>query len=158
MLRCTVGQAIVRYLQAQHSDYDGQRRRLVPAIFGIFGHGNVAGLGQALDECGDQLTYLQGHNEQSMVHTARGVRQGDAACRHAGLHGVDWSGLYEHGHGCSRRDDQPTAGVAVPLGLLRGACPRGPCCSSWSIRKEGARQRERLLPARQSILRSDQPP
>jgi 3D-(3,5/4)-trihydroxycyclohexane-1,2-dione acylhydrolase (decyclizing) len=70
MVRCTVGQAIVRYLQAQHSDYDGQRRRLVPAIFGIFGHGNVAGLGQGLDECGDQLTYLQGHNEQSMVHAA----------------------------------------------------------------------------------------
>jgi 3D-(3,5/4)-trihydroxycyclohexane-1,2-dione acylhydrolase (decyclizing) len=70
--RITVGQAIVRYLQAQHSERDGEMRRLVPAIFGIFGHGNVAGLGQALEEYGTELRYLQGRNEQSMVHAAAG--------------------------------------------------------------------------------------
>jgi 3D-(3,5/4)-trihydroxycyclohexane-1,2-dione acylhydrolase (decyclizing) len=70
--RMTVAQAIVRYLQAQHSECDGEIRRLVPAIFGIFGHGNVAGLGQALEEHGSELRYLQGRNEQSMVHAAAG--------------------------------------------------------------------------------------
>ena len=70
--RMTVGHAIVRYLQAQHSERDGEVCRLVPAIFGIFGHGNVAGLGQALEEYGTELKYLQGRNEQSMVHAAAG--------------------------------------------------------------------------------------
>ena len=69
-VRLTTGQAIVRYLQAQHGERDGETRRLVPAMFGIFGHGNVIGLGQALEELGDDLTFLQGRNEQSMVHAA----------------------------------------------------------------------------------------
>jgi 3D-(3,5/4)-trihydroxycyclohexane-1,2-dione acylhydrolase (decyclizing) len=68
--RLTTAQALVKYLQAQHSERDGQTRRLIPAMFGIFGHGNVAGVGQALDEYGAELTFLQGRNEQSMVHAA----------------------------------------------------------------------------------------
>jgi len=68
--RLTTAQAVVEYLQAQHSERDGETRRLVPAMFGIFGHGNVAGLGQALEEYGTGLTYLQARNEQSMVHAA----------------------------------------------------------------------------------------
>src|SRR3990172_5142919 len=68
--RLTTAQAVVEYLQAQHSERDGETRRLVPAMFGIFGHGNVAGLGQALEEYGSGLTYLQARNEQSMVHAA----------------------------------------------------------------------------------------
>ncbi|HEV8638726.1 MAG TPA: 3D-(3,5/4)-trihydroxycyclohexane-1,2-dione acylhydrolase (decyclizing) [Chloroflexota bacterium] len=68
----TVAQAIVEYLQVQYSERDGQRRRLIPAIWGIFGHGNVAGLGQALIERGRDLPYYQPFNEQSMVHTAIG--------------------------------------------------------------------------------------
>jgi 3D-(3,5/4)-trihydroxycyclohexane-1,2-dione acylhydrolase (decyclizing) len=71
-VRLTTAQAIVRYLQVQFSERDGDRRRLVPALFGIFGHGNVHGIGQALDEYGVDLTFLQGHNEQSMVHAAVG--------------------------------------------------------------------------------------
>lgn len=71
-VRLTTAQAIVRYLQAQHSDRDGQTMRLVPGIFGIFGHGNVHGLGQALDELGAGIRFLQGRNEQSMVHAAAG--------------------------------------------------------------------------------------
>jgi 3D-(3,5/4)-trihydroxycyclohexane-1,2-dione acylhydrolase (decyclizing) len=71
-VRLTMSQAVVRYLQAQHSERDGKTRRLVPAMFGIFGHGNVCGLGQALEECGQDLPYYQPCNEQSMVHTAIG--------------------------------------------------------------------------------------
>src|SRR5215471_19270529 len=70
--RLTMAQALVKYLQAQYSERDGKSRRLIPAIFGIFGHGNVAGLGQALYECGQDLPYYQPRNEQSMVHTAAG--------------------------------------------------------------------------------------
>ena len=71
-VRLTMAQAVVRYLQQQYSERDGQRQRLVPAIFGIFGHGNVAGLGQALVEHGADLPYYRPYNEQSMVHTAVG--------------------------------------------------------------------------------------
>jgi 3D-(3,5/4)-trihydroxycyclohexane-1,2-dione acylhydrolase (decyclizing) len=67
-----MAQAVVKFLQAQHSERDGKTRRLIPAMFGIFGHGNVCGLGQALEECGRDLPYYQPCNEQSMVHTAIG--------------------------------------------------------------------------------------
>ena len=71
-LRLTMAQALVKYLSVQFSERDGQEHRLIPALFGIFGHGNVAGLGQALYEYGQHLPYYQPRNEQSMVHTACG--------------------------------------------------------------------------------------
>ncbi|MFS8197251.1 3D-(3,5/4)-trihydroxycyclohexane-1,2-dione acylhydrolase (decyclizing) [Streptomyces sp. CWNU-52B] len=70
--RLTVAQALVRFLAAQYTERDGVRRRLVSATWGIFGHGNVAGLGQALLEYADDMPYHQGRNEQSMVHAAVG--------------------------------------------------------------------------------------
>ncbi len=71
-IRLTMSQAVVKYLQSQYSERDGRTRRLIPAMFGIFGHGNVCGMGQALEECGRDLPYYQPCNEQSMVHTAIG--------------------------------------------------------------------------------------
>jgi 3D-(3,5/4)-trihydroxycyclohexane-1,2-dione acylhydrolase (decyclizing) len=72
-IRLTVGQALVRFLAAQHAQRDGQRTRVVPAMFGIFGHGNVCGLGQALEQDeGRTMPYLQPKNEQAMVHAAIG--------------------------------------------------------------------------------------
>jgi 3D-(3,5/4)-trihydroxycyclohexane-1,2-dione acylhydrolase (decyclizing) len=75
MRRLTVAQAIVAFLAQQWSERDGQQRRLIAGCFGIFGHGNVAGLGQALaaaDELGADLPYHLCRNEQAMVHTAAG--------------------------------------------------------------------------------------
>src|SRR5438552_4799899 len=71
-VRLTMHQPVAKFLQAQYSERDGKPRRLIPAMFGIFGHGNVCGLGQALEECGRDLPYYQPCNEQSMVHTAIG--------------------------------------------------------------------------------------
>ncbi len=71
-IRLTVGQAVVKYLQVQYSERDGERQRLVPTMFGIFGHGNVAGMAQGLEEYGDELPYRQTRNEQAMVHIATG--------------------------------------------------------------------------------------
>src|SRR5260370_20945815 len=71
-IRLTMAQAVVKYLQVQHSERDGHARRLIPAMFGIFGHGNVCGMGQALEECGQDLPYYQPCNEQSLFHTAIG--------------------------------------------------------------------------------------
>ncbi len=72
-VRLTAAQALVRYLACQWSERDGQRRRAVPGIFGIFGHGNVCGLGPALEEeAGRELAFHQPKNEQAMVHAAIG--------------------------------------------------------------------------------------
>ena len=76
-VRLTVGQAVVRFLAQQWTERDGERRRLFAGCLGIFGHGNVAGLGQALlqDELAAKggapgLPYVLARNEQAMVHTA----------------------------------------------------------------------------------------
>jgi 3D-(3,5/4)-trihydroxycyclohexane-1,2-dione acylhydrolase (decyclizing) len=68
--RLTVAQALVRFLVSQYSERDGTQQRLFAGCLGIFGHGNVAGIGQALLEAGDRLRYHQARNEQAMVHTA----------------------------------------------------------------------------------------
>jgi 3D-(3,5/4)-trihydroxycyclohexane-1,2-dione acylhydrolase (decyclizing) len=70
--RLTVAQALVRFLASQHSERDGVTQRLIAGCLGIFGHGNLAGIGQALLEAGDDLRYHQARNEQAMVHTAAG--------------------------------------------------------------------------------------
>jgi 3D-(3,5/4)-trihydroxycyclohexane-1,2-dione acylhydrolase (decyclizing) len=67
--RLTVAQAIVTFLQAQYSSRDGQEHRFIEGCFGIFGHGNVCGIGQALEQ-DPRLRYYLCRNEQAMVHTA----------------------------------------------------------------------------------------
>src|SRR5271157_4460623 len=67
--RLTVAQAIVAYLQNQYSARDGKEYRFIAGIFGIFGHGIVAGIGQALEQ-DTGLKYHLCRNEQAMVHTA----------------------------------------------------------------------------------------
>jgi 3D-(3,5/4)-trihydroxycyclohexane-1,2-dione acylhydrolase (decyclizing) len=69
-VRLTMAQALVRFLASQHVERDGTEQRFFAGCFGIFGHGNVAGMGQALQEYSDELTYYQTRNEQAMVHTA----------------------------------------------------------------------------------------
>ncbi|KQX52850.1 MULTISPECIES: 3D-(3,5/4)-trihydroxycyclohexane-1,2-dione acylhydrolase (decyclizing) [unclassified Streptomyces] len=83
-IRLTVAQALVRFLAAQHTERDGERRRLIAATWGIFGHGNVAGIGQALVEDADLMPFHQGRNEQAMVHAAVGyARQSNRLSAHA---------------------------------------------------------------------------
>ncbi|MFF3984115.1 3D-(3,5/4)-trihydroxycyclohexane-1,2-dione acylhydrolase (decyclizing) [Streptomyces sp. NPDC001797] len=83
-IRLTVAQALVRFLAVQFTERDGERRRLIGATWGIFGHGNVAGLGQALLEYRDEMPYHQGRNEQAMVHAAVGyARQSNRLATHA---------------------------------------------------------------------------
>jgi 3D-(3,5/4)-trihydroxycyclohexane-1,2-dione acylhydrolase (decyclizing) len=70
-MRLTVGQALIRFLANQWTERDGEERRFFAGCLGIFGHGNVAGVGEALlEEPG--LRYYMARNEQAMVHTAVG--------------------------------------------------------------------------------------
>ncbi len=66
----TMAQALLRFLVNQHIEIDGISQRFVTGIIGIFGHGNVTGLGEALEYGDSGLTFMQGHNEQGMVHMA----------------------------------------------------------------------------------------
>jgi 3D-(3,5/4)-trihydroxycyclohexane-1,2-dione acylhydrolase (decyclizing) len=70
--RLTVGQAIVRFLAGQYVERDGTETRFIAGVWGIFGHGNVAGLGQALDELGDEceMPCYRPQTEQGQVHIA----------------------------------------------------------------------------------------
>jgi 3D-(3,5/4)-trihydroxycyclohexane-1,2-dione acylhydrolase (decyclizing) len=73
-IRLTTAQALVRFLAAQYSERDGQEQRLIPGVWGIFGHGNVAGIGQALLQAATtgeaDLPYYLARNEQGMVHAS----------------------------------------------------------------------------------------
>jgi 3D-(3,5/4)-trihydroxycyclohexane-1,2-dione acylhydrolase (decyclizing) len=72
--RLTVAQALVKFLGVQYSESDGEEQKLFAGCLGIFGHGNVAGVGQALLQAEleepEALRYILGRNEQAMVHTA----------------------------------------------------------------------------------------
>ncbi|MDE3722103.1 3D-(3,5/4)-trihydroxycyclohexane-1,2-dione acylhydrolase (decyclizing) [Nocardiopsis sp. N85] len=75
-VRLTTAQALVRFLAAQYSERDGVEQRFIPGVWGIFGHGNVAGLGQALLQAATtgevDLPYHLARNEQGMVHATVG--------------------------------------------------------------------------------------
>jgi 3D-(3,5/4)-trihydroxycyclohexane-1,2-dione acylhydrolase (decyclizing) len=75
-VRLTVAQALVRFLAAQYTERDGVRQRTIEGCWGIFGHGNVAGVGQALlqaQQTGEaDLKYYMARNEQAMVHASVG--------------------------------------------------------------------------------------
>lgn len=69
-MKLTMAQALVKFLDNQYVSFDGKETKFVDGIFGIFGHGCVVGVGQALEQGGHSLTYYQGHNEQGMAHAA----------------------------------------------------------------------------------------
>ncbi|OUN00295.1 MAG: 3D-(3,5/4)-trihydroxycyclohexane-1,2-dione acylhydrolase (decyclizing) [Paenibacillaceae bacterium ZCTH02-B3] len=69
-VRLTMAQALLRFLDNQYVSIDGQERKFVKGVFGIFGHGNATGLGEALEFHRGGLTYYQGKNEQGMAHAA----------------------------------------------------------------------------------------
>lgn len=84
-LRLTMAQALVKFLDNQYLEVDGEEQKFVKGIFAIFGHGNVLGLGQALEENSGELRVYQGRNEQGMAHAATGfarqsLRQQIIAC------------------------------------------------------------------------------
>src|SRR6266508_1749827 len=68
--RLTMAQALVAFLEQQYVERDGREQQFFAGMFGIFGHGNVARVGQALHQRADTFRYYQTRNEQAMVHTA----------------------------------------------------------------------------------------
>lgn len=71
-IRLTVAQALVKFLNNQYIEFDGKENPMFEGIFGIFGHGNIIGIGQALEEDAGHLIMRMGRNEQGMAHSAIG--------------------------------------------------------------------------------------
>ena len=87
-VRLTMAQALIRYLQAQLVERDGVEQPFFGGVFGIFGHGNVAGVGQALLQARDRLPYVLVRNEQAMVHTAIAYAKRKARLQEVALRGL----------------------------------------------------------------------
>ncbi len=69
-IRLTMAQALLKFMDQQYVEFDSKQTKFVSGVMGIFGHGNVTGLGEALEYGDAKLKYIQGHNEQGIVHTA----------------------------------------------------------------------------------------
>jgi len=68
--KLTMAQAVIEFLNNQYIEVDGTEKKFVRGVMGIFGHGNVVGLGQALEQYKDEIIYYQGKNEQEITHAA----------------------------------------------------------------------------------------
>lgn len=69
-VRLTTAQALIKFLNQQYIHVDGEESPFVEGIFNVFGHGNVVGIGQALEQDAGHLKVIQGKNEQGMAHAA----------------------------------------------------------------------------------------
>ena len=69
-IRLTMAQALLRFLDAQYVELDDTEHKFVHGVMGIFGHGNVTGLGEALEYGDSGLRFIPGNNEQGLVHAA----------------------------------------------------------------------------------------
>ena len=156
-VRLTMAQALVRFLANQYVERDGTEQRFFAGCFGIFGHGNVAGVGQALLEYGDDLTYYQSRNEQAMVHTADRLRPPEEPPADHGVHVLHRPGRDQHGDGRGARDHKPPARPALARRRLRLARARPRAAAAGGA----ARRRplgQRRLQAGLEVLGQGQPP
>ena len=131
-VRLTTAQAIVRFLTAQRTVVDGEERPLLAGVFGIFGHGNVTCLGEALHDARDVLPDLP--RPERAGHGAGGdrLRQGDAAPAVHGRDLLDRPRRHEHGHGRSGRARQPAAAAAARRATRSTRASPTRCCSRSS--------------------------
>ena len=118
-IRLTAAQALIRYLCAQRSVVDGVEMPLFAGVFAIFGHGNVAGLGDALDAARDSLPTFRAHNEQAMAHAAIAFAKAHAKAKDDGLQHLDRARGHKSGNGCCPR---PRKSLTGPAAARRHIC------------------------------------
>jgi 3D-(3,5/4)-trihydroxycyclohexane-1,2-dione acylhydrolase (decyclizing) len=111
-IRLTMVQALARYLCAQSVEIDGEELPLFAGVWAIFGHGNVAGLGEALYAVRDRLPILRAHNEQAMAHAAIAFAKAHRRRRIMACTSSIGPGATNGNRG-SGRSCQPLAGVAA---------------------------------------------
>ena len=155
-MRLTVAQALVRFLSVQYSERDGVEQRLIAGCFGIFGHGNVAGVGQALLEQTEAMPFYHARNEQGMVHAAVGYARMRTGCRR-------WRARRRSGR--ARRTWSPARrwrrSTGCPCCCCRATCSprarRGPCCRSSRTRSSTSAVNDTLRPVSRFWDRVERP-
>ena len=157
-VRLTVGQAIVRFLAQQYVERDGEQNRFIAGVWGIFGHGNVAGLGQALEELGDEyeMPYYRPQNEQAQVHLAAAYAKHKNRMQTFACISSIGPGATNMITGAATATRQPAAGPAVPVGLLRQPA-RGPGAPAGRAPRRARRLGLGRLPSRLPLLRPHLP-
>ena len=111
--RMTMAQALVNYLNNQYTERDGVEHKFINGMFGIFGHGNVAGMGQALHQT-PAMSYYQTRNEQAMVHLAAGYAKMKNRLATLACTSIYRAGSNQHDHGRCWGHDQPLTGSITP--------------------------------------------
>ena len=124
-IRLTAAQAMVRLLAAARTTIDGESVPLLAGVWAIFGHGNVAAMGEALVGAQDELPTFRAHNEQAHGPRRHRLRQAVAAATLHGLHDLDRARRDEYGHGRRAGACEPPARAAHPRRRLCLA-PAGP--------------------------------
>ncbi len=155
--RLTMAGAVVEFLKRQFVSRDGREHRLVHGVFGIFGHGNVTGLGQALDEHGGrELPYLQPKNEQAMVHTAIAFAK---ARRRLGTFACTTSvgpGATNMVTGAATATINRLPVLLLPGDMFANRLP-APVLQQLESPAQPGHERQRLLPPRLAVLGPHQP-
>jgi hypothetical protein len=121
----------ITFLKNQYVRQDELEIPFFAGCFGIFGHGNVAGLGEALRQNPDFM-YYQARNEQAMVHTGRCICQDEKSFTNVCLHSFNWPRIYQYGHSSSRSYYQSTTRVAITGRLLFNALCQSLYFSNWN--------------------------
>ena len=155
-VRLTTVQAIVRYLAAQFIEIDGKRQRLCGGGFGIFGHGNVTCLGEALYDHRDVLPLYRGQNEQGMGFCSCRLREISPSSALHVLYGISRSRHRQSLHLSSACPCEPPSG---PDALRRCLCdetagPRAPATRTF---RQSCLRLERWLPGGFPLLGPDHP-
>ena len=116
--RLTMSQALVLYLSKQYVARDGKENPFFAGAWGIFGHGNVAGVGQALLEFQDELKYYQSRNEQAQVHAAIAYAKHKNRLQTFACTSSIGPGATQHDNGRSSGDCESHSSAAAPWGHL----------------------------------------
>ena len=135
--RLTVGQAVVRFLAAQRVERDGVEQPFFGGALGIFGHGNVAGIGQALLQYRKDFRLYQGRNEQGMVHIATGYAKMKNRLGAMAVHHLHRPRRHQHDHRRRHRHRQPAARCCACPATSSPAAAPARCCSSSSRASPG---------------------
>src|ERR1700751_633221 len=131
-IRLTMAQALTRYLARQMTEIDGKKVPLIAGVWAIFGHGNVAALGEALYQVRDELPTYRAHNEQAMAHAAIAFAKASFRRRDGGDE-FDRAWRHQHGDSCSGRACEPPAAPSLARRRLPPIAGRTRSCSRSRI-------------------------
>ena len=132
-IRLTMAQALVRFLAAQKTEIDGETLPLFAGVWAIFGHGNVAGMGEALLRRARRAADLPRPQRAGDGACRHRLCQGDAPPPHDGLHHLDRPRRHQHGDGRGGRACQPPAGAACCRATSSPTAGPIRCCSRSRI-------------------------